>query len=397
MTIEEIDRTIHRLRDAAEQISANLLELEQDPNRELLQATDLQGQSAARWAQASASLTQLWQSYSFLTGLLDRVAGLRGTRTRPPEGQLAELGALLQGPSIELSNQQVPLQERDLLGSPQVRCTPDELLARMSVEFDQSKTVIAAIGEAWDALIPRVRAARASLDGCVELARALGDAEPSELDLARRRLAELAAALAKDPLSVSAKDVEALETSLQAIRRDLEGVGEVRRDISQLLVDAHEVLEELRRAVREGEAAHEEVRIKITSLAVRKPLVLDSALEQQLEDVAELSDRGAWREARAALEQWRARAGSLLDQARRIAAENRVPLQTRSQLRGLLDAYQAKVKRLRLIEDPELSAIFEEAHEALYTAPTDLVRAGELIGHYQQALGESAPAGEVLP
>ncbi len=397
MTIEEIDLTIHRLREAAEQISANLLELELDPNRELLDATELQGESAVRWARASASQAQLWQWYSLLGGLLDRAAGLRGTRTRLPAAQLAELSALLQGSSIELSSQQVPLQERDLLASPQVCCSPDELLARMSVEFDQSKAVIAAIGDAWDTLIPRVRAARAALDGSAELARALGDVEPSELNLARRRLAELAGALSKDPLSVSLKEIQALEISLQAIRDDLEGVRDVRRDISQLLASAHELFEELRQAVREGEAAHEEGLIKITSLAVRKPLYLDSALEQQLQDVAELSNQGSWREARAALEQWSACAGSLLDQARQIAAENRAPLQSRSQLRGLLDGYQAKAKRLGLIEDPELSGIFEEAHETLYTAPTDLAHAAELIGHYREALGENPPAREVLP
>jgi len=396
MTIDDIDRTIGRLREAAEQISANLLELEQDSNRALLETADLRGGTATRWAQATASLTQLWQWYSFLNELLDRVAHLRGTRTLPSPSQLVELTALLEGPSIELSNQQVPLQQRALLGSPQVRCTPEELLGRMSAEFDESKTVIATIGEAWDTLIPRVRAARAALDSSAELSRALGDAEPAELDQARRRLTELARSLAKDPLSVSAADVEALEASLQAIQSDLEGVGEVRRDITQLLVDARETLEQLRRVVQDGETTHEEVLIKISSLAVPKPLRLPDALEQQLTDVAELSDQGEWREARAALEQWRIRAVSLLDEAQRIAAENRAPLQTRTQLRGLLDSYQAKATRLRLIEDAELSAIYDEAHETLYTAPTDLVHASELISRYREALGENPPAREVL-
>jgi hypothetical protein len=398
MSLEQIDRTIHRLRDAAEQISANLIEIELDPNRKLLDATDLRGESATRWAQASASLTQLWQWYSLLDGLLDRAAGLRGKRTHLPASQLTELGALLRGASIELSSEQVPLEQRDLLGGSEAarRCTADELLARMSVEFDQSKTVVAAIGRAWDTLVPRLRAARAALDDSAELARTLGDAEPSELDLARRRLSELAGALSKDPLSASVKDIERLETSLQAIRRDLDGVEEVRREISQLLVDAHELLEELRRAVQDGKAAHEEALIKIATPAATEPPCLDSAFEQQLEDVAELSSRGAWREARNALEQWTTRARSLLDQARRITTENCAPIEARTELRGLLDAYQAKAKQLGLIEDPECSEMFEEAHEALYTAPTDLGQAAELVRRYQQALPEGPSAREVL-
>jgi hypothetical protein len=398
MTIQEIDRTIRRLRDAAEQISANLLELELDPNRKLLEATELQGESATRWAQASASVAQLWQWYSLLDGLLDRAAELRGTRTRLTASQLTELSTLLQGASIELSSEQVPLEERDLLGGSEAarRCTADELLARMSVEFDKSKTVVAAIGRAWDTFAPRMSAARATLDDSAQLARTLGDAEPSELDLARRRLTQLTGALSKDPLSVSAEDIERLETSLQAIRQDLDGVEEVRREIDRLLVAAHDLLAELRRAAQEGKTTHGEVLIKITAAAAPEPLGLDSALERQLEDVAELSRRAAWREARAALEQWRTRARSLLDQERQITAENRALLETRGELRGLLDAYQAKAKQLGLIEDPELSGMFEEAHEALYTAPTDLEQATELVRSYQQALPESPSAREVL-
>ena len=109
--------------------------------------------------------------------------------------------------------------------------------------------------------------------------------------------------------------------------------------------------------------------------------------------MAELSDQGEWREARAALEQWSVRAESLLDEARRIAAENRAPLETRGQLRGLLDSYQAKATRLGLIEDAELSAIYDEAHETLYTAPTDLAHAS---GADQPLPGSARrePAGE---
>jgi hypothetical protein len=397
MTIEEVDKTIHRLRDAAEQISANLLELELDPNRKLLEATELEGESATRWAEASASHAQLWQWYSLLDGLLDRAVGLRGTRTRLTASQLTGLSELLAGASIEFSTAQVPLEERELFaGSKARRCTANDLLARMSVEFDRSKTVVAAIGRAWDTFAPRMSAARATLDESAELARTLGDAEPCELDLARSQLSELARALSKDPLSVSAEEIESLQTSLQGIRRDLGSVEEVRREISQHLVDAHDLLEDLQRTVQEGNAAHREALMKITAPAVPTPLCLDSALEQQLKDVAELSRRGAWRDARGALERWRTRARSLLDQAHRIAAENRTPIETRRELRGLLDAYQAKAKQLGLIEDPELSEMFDQAHEALHTAPTDLCQAAELVRRYQQALPESPSTREVL-
>jgi hypothetical protein len=396
MTIREIDRALDRLRGAAESISANLLEIELDPDRKLLDVTALTGTSATRWAEARVTLAQLWQWYALLDGLLGRAARLRGTRTRLASDQLAELGELIEGASIELPREQVSLEQRDLLsGSEALRCTPEDLLTRMSVAFDESKTVIGAITKAWEAFTPRLHAVRETLDGNAELASALGDAEPGGLELARRRLSELTEALSKDPLSVRAEHIEPLETSLQTIRRDLDSLAEIRSEISSLLTHAREALEELRATAQAGREANQQALIKIAAPAVPEPLTLDSALEAQLDDVAEISRSGAWREARAALEQWTTRVQSLLEQSRRIAAENRAPMETRNELRGLLDAYQAKARRLWLIEDLELSGIFDEAHRALYTAPTDLVKAAELVRCYQLALGENSPEREV--
>lgn len=397
MDSEEIDRTIHRLGEAAESISANLLEIEADPNRKLLEATALGGESADCWAEASATLTQLWEWYGLLGTLLERAQNLRGRRARLSSRQLAELSDLLEGSSIQFSSQHVPLDQRDLLGGSQAQlgCSPDELLGHMSRAFDQSKAVIAAFDRAWSEFGPRLRGVEGQLGESRELARALGDSKPPELERARARLAELSETLSNDPLSVSAAQIESLESSVEAIRRDLGGLDDVRRDISRLLKQAHGLLEELRQSVREGQEAHAKVLLKVAAPSVPKPLAIDRSFETQLDDVAEISATGAWREARVALEQWASRARALLDQARQISTENRAPLEERNQLRGRLDAYQAKAAKVGLIENLEVSKLFDEAHAALYTAPTDLVRAAELLRCYQQEL-EQRPTGEVL-
>jgi hypothetical protein len=398
MSLQEIDSTLQRLRGAAEAIGANLLEVELDPNRALLDSSTLEGESATRWSEASTTLAQLWQWHALLEQLLDRAVGLRGARPRLPAKRMEELRELLEGASIELSSEQVPLEQRDLLGGAQaaLRCTPDELLERSSAAFDQAKTVLAAAGNAWDALLPSLHAARATLQASAELGRALGESEPPDLDRARERLFELTENLSKDPLSVSSAEVEELERSLQAVRDDLEGLDRLRRELGALLVEARKSLEELRRVAREGREAHEQALVKIAAPAICGPLSLDGALESQLEDVEKVARDGAWREARTALEQWTARVRSLLEQARRIACENRAPIQTRNELRGLLDACQAKATRLGLIEDPRLSGMFEQAHDSLYTAPTDLAKATELVHRYRHALGQSVPPREVL-
>lgn len=398
MSLQEIDSTLQRLRGAAEAIGANLLEVELDPNRALLDSSALEGESATRWSEASMTLAQLWQWHALLEQLLARATQLRGARARLSAKRLEELRELLEGASIELSSEHLPLEQRDLLGGAQaaMRCTPDELLERSSAAFDEAKTVLAAAGNAWDALLPRLDAARATLQESAELGGALGEGEPPGLDRARERLSELTERLSKDPLSISGEDVGELERSLKAVRGDLEGLDQLRREIGALLADARKLLEELRRVALEGAEAHEQALVKIAAPAIPEPLSLDDTLESQLEDVEEIARHSAWREARAVLEQWTARTRALLEQARRIACENRAPIETRNELRGLLDACQAKATRLGLIEDLQLSGMLKQAHDSLYTAPTDLAKAAEQVHRYRHELGQSMPSRELL-
>jgi hypothetical protein len=88
----------------------------------------------------------------------------------------------------------------------------------------------------------------------------------------------------------------------------------------------------------------------------------------------------------AKLEDWTGGANARLDEAKRALRANRTPIEARNQLRALLEAYQVKAGRLGLIEDPRLERLFARAHEALYTAPTDLTLAAPLVREYQEAL-----------
>jgi hypothetical protein len=393
VTTEQIDSTLKRLRDAAEAIRSNLVEVELDDARKLLDSSALAGETAVRWREASAGIAQLWRWHELLQQLLERAGQLRGTRARPPAKRLEELSDLLQGPSIEPCSEP-PLQRRDLLAGVE-RVTPDELLERCSAAFDQVKAVLVAAGSAWNEFEPRVRAARATLEESVELACSLGEGKPAELDRARARLDELAQKLSKDPLSVSEGDLAEAERSLHAVGDDLEGLERVRLQMATRLSDARRLLEQLRDAARAGSEAHQQVLAKIVAPAVPDPLRLNGALESELDDVANIARHGAWREARTLLEQWSTRARSLLEQAQSIAQENSAPIQARNELRGLLDAYQAKAARFGLIEDRRLSGTFEQARDTLYSAPTDLAAARDLVDRYRQTLGELAPSREL--
>jgi hypothetical protein len=376
MNRDDIDRELARLQTASQRIAANLVELEIDSSRQLLEASALTGASAARWAAASAALTDLWAWRGLLDTLLERAEKLRHRNRRSDE-----LSALLNGPSIELTRSPVPLAERDLLGSAEVttRCTPTELVARMSSAFNEARNVVAEFADAWNTLTPRMTSAQAALER-------LGDSEQTE---ATNRLQRLRTACATDPLSVQADELDAL-------RRELEEAAKLRDSLDARLADARARLAHLTTVIREAKTAHAELAVKVAVPTAPPPPELAHDLGAELDQIERQARSGAWREARHGLERWSTRTATLVQDARRILHANQAPLEARRQLRGLLEAYRVKAARLHAIEDSELERIYAEAHDALYTAPTDLARVAQLVRRYQEILSAAPPVREAM-
>ncbi|MBV8220393.1 MAG: hypothetical protein JO325_18150, partial [Solirubrobacterales bacterium] len=112
MTREDPAARLTRLQEASERSAANLLELDIDSSRQLLEVTALTGQSADRWSHASAALTDLWRWQGLLKQVLEQARKLRGP------WRANDLRALLEEQSIEVTRSEIPLAERDLLGMP---------------------------------------------------------------------------------------------------------------------------------------------------------------------------------------------------------------------------------------------------------------------------------------
>lgn len=383
-----LDTELAQLRDAVQRIGQNLVDLELDSSRQLLEASTLVGESATRWSTASAALTQLWQWHGLLDEFVKHAALLKGD----------ELRSELYGRSIELSTSDVPIESRDLLGSPEVtlRCTPAELLARMSKAFDEAKTVIAVIGRAWQTLTPPVDAAGRVLAECTRLADELGEDARPELQAAAGRLAALRRALGEDPLSVAAGDIDRLAGSVQELRRELDGEAALKRELGARIVRAGELTLAVREAIEQAREAHDEVLIKISVPVAAEPPRMPERLEAELAEVRAFADRGDWRRAQRCLEQVTADAQTLLDEAQLALKANRAPIEARNQFRALLDAYQVKATRLGMVEEPEVAAIYSQARNALYTAPTDLSLVGQLVRRYQEAIGGSGSNREAI-
>ncbi|MGH2885727.1 MAG: hypothetical protein ACRDPA_24010, partial [Solirubrobacteraceae bacterium] len=301
-----------RLQEASDRVAANLLELEIDSSRQLLDVSTLTGRSADRWSEASNALTDLWRWQGQLKALLERAERLRGP------WRAGELRSLLDGNTIELMRTEIPLAERDLLGSSEitVSCTADELLGQMSRAFDEAKTVVARFGDAWGELTPRVTAAQAALDEARALAAGLGESHRRDLDEAGRAVARLATSASADPLSTAPEDLDRLIGSLREIRRDLEATAALRREFDARVADARALLSTLETTAGEGRAAHDEALVKISVPTAPEPAAPRDDLGAELDEIAALARSGAWRDARHRLDGWTSRTQALLDDAR---------------------------------------------------------------------------------
>jgi hypothetical protein len=388
MCPQEIDDSLRRLRDAAERISDALLELELHPVRRRLEAARLSGASRARWIDAEHALTRLWEWYRALDDVLDRAVALHGVRPRIAERQRGELAFLVSGPSIAVEGDEIPLGQRDLLGGSvaTLACTPDELVLRMSTVFEEVTAVVAAAEAATETLTPRVLRANASLEASIRRAHELGEPVPDDVLALRTPLAELTTRLSDDPLGVDGNAIEEIDGAIAAFSGHVERLTSLTRELPGRIESARALIRNARVVEVESRQAHAEATVKIARARVPAPVDGDDALEAELDAVVALSRDEAWREADEALERCAADAAARLERAQAILAANRAPIQRRNELRGLLDAYRGKARRLGLVEDRRLSELFAAAHDALYTAPTDLDHAVALVRRYQEAL-----------
>jgi hypothetical protein len=192
-----------------------------------------------------------------------------------------------------MNREMVPLAERDLLEGSHAttRCSPDELLQRMSSAFDEVKTVVARFSTAWETFSPQLDWARRLADQTAALAEQLGDPDRRDLDAAQRTLANVTAVLSTDPLSIRAEDIDRgpdLDTELTAIAA-LAGSGEwreARRELQEWTVRTSARLNEAKQALRASRApieARNQLRALLEAYqvkAARLGLIEDPRLER---------------------------------------------------------------------------------------------------------------------
>jgi hypothetical protein len=172
---------------------------------------------------------------------------------------------------------------------------------------------------------------------------------------------------------------------------DLRRLAQLRDNLSPRLDEGRALMADLRAATALAEAARADALAKIADPEVIEPRVVGDNLGAALDRVVESSSHGDWRAADNLLVQWTTRCQDALADARRASAANQAPVAARDELRGRLEAYRAKANRIGLLEDPAAESLYARAKKVLWTAPTNVAEAEQLVRHYQRLLTGPAP------
>jgi hypothetical protein len=373
------DSELLRLEAAAAAVASNLVDLDDNTARKDLDKGPLTGRTAAAWADATAALTQLWDGYGMLTALITSARAARNQRRFTDSEKTAYVHQVL-GRSITLSTTTVPLAQRGLLGAGQVSttCSPAELLAAMEAAFKTAVDVATRAGEVWHRLLPEAATVASSL------AHLRGLTRSATLDEADRRLGDFTATLASDPLGCDEQALAAIRSLLDRADAERTSAGELREALTQRLADAHALLDQLAAAARAAAVAEENATGRFADSAVA--VVSGPDLRPDLTALDALAAAGHWALISPRLADWSRRARERIAALHDAAARNAGMLATRNELRGRLDAYQAKAGRRGLAEDPALAPLAERARTALYTAPCELEAARAAVNAYQDAV-----------
>jgi hypothetical protein len=245
---------------------------------------------------------------------------------------------------------------------------------------------VAAAGTAWDVLAPRGRAALARLAALDAAVAGAGPALGARLHGLRARLDGLLDRVATDPLAVRPEDFDGVEQDLSSAEDGVASAERLRQELAPRLKAAATTLEELRSALATAADAHRAASAKVTGAGAEGPPEWDGTMADDLVRIASMADRGDWTAASDALGRWEASASALLQRAAASTSAAQAAIEARNELRGLLEAYSVMAARSGALESELAAERYQRAHDALYTAPTDLEQAAALVRAFQELL-----------
>jgi len=392
MTREQAAAAVTAAAAERRSIQANLLDLDGSFGKRMLAGAALTGESKRRWETAAADLASLWEIFQAYAAVVDKAGELMAGTRRLSDRELTQITAMLNGTSVELTRQK-PLGRRDLTETGRADLTLAAAVREMKRAFASVADVVAAAESVWNETADGLSEVGTQLAAAKDQLGDLGDDEVTgALDAAEDGLRQLRDVLNSDPLALWHGDgVDS--TRVARLRERAAAVATRAAEIARLRADAQQRISAAALAVAaataaRGDAASARARAeaKIAVAGFPPPPADVVGLEARLDALDRLKAAARWARLAAELDTIEAEAAAAVERYRAAERAAVTLLGRRDELRGLLDAYQAKAARLGAAEDMELTARYQQARDLLWTAPCDLMAAEAAVTGYQRAI-----------
>ena len=372
-------------------IQTNLLELDGSFGKQMLAGAVLTGESKRRWEAAAADLAALWETFTTYAAVVDQAAGLLAGARRSSDRELAQITTLLTGASVEVTRS-VPLARRDLTETGRSRLSLAAAVREMRRSFDGVGDVVAGAESVWNETADGLSEIGAELDAAKKQLGDTGDDEAAAaLAAAGDELGRLRDLLNADPLalwqggSVDIARLGRLRKQAAAAAARAAEIARVRANAQRRIAAAAASVSAASAAFADAVAARDRAAARIAAAELPPPPAEAVGLDVRLAALDKLKAAGRWGRLAEELGTIEAEATAAGQRCRDTQQAAAALLDRRNELRGLLDAYQIKAARLGAAEDSELSRLYDQAHELLWTAPCDLAAAAAAVTRYQQA------------
>lgn len=397
MTVE-IDQLIADWKNKVNIAGQNLLELQELPTYQRLCGSfgfppvQLTGITQTRVTPALEAMNDLFQHFDLLVQTVDKAIKLRQQLPRFLSTQkVGEIVQLLTGASIELPGVQTPLAQRELLTGAQTanKITPAQLLEVMQNAFSVARGAVLAVDDAWTQMEVMLADAEAQIFSMQNLAISLNQDCQTELIQAASAIASLRGSIERDPLGTSAVFQQQVQPMLAQVKATLEQAIRQQHQIREKLATASNLLQQLKEIHVKAIATFAECPDKVLDHSILLPPLSEEQIEALRQWLMKLETKlaeGLVNPIIVGLDNWTIKAREYIASEQQAYAVNNAPLQTRRELRGRLEALQAKALARGLIEDSILTELALQAKQLLYSRPTPLNKAAELISQYEKRL-----------
>ncbi|HEY6874158.1 MAG TPA: hypothetical protein VI298_15645 [Geobacteraceae bacterium] len=384
---------IDNLRASVTTISRNLMELGETEAVKTVRVrfkdpiNGYMGATREKVAKAIKTLDGLWDSYLLLARVVEEASDLAGKNGLFHNTE-EEVRELLEGDSIELPAEHIPITSRGLLStaSKVERVTPDVLLQAMEQQFCEARDCVNEISGAIAQAKPRLAAIRQQAVTLANWAKTLGAASRLPDDLEK-----VLASLDSDPLCCAA-EIDRLESELGKERLLLQSIEEEHTATRQSIEHARSIVSELRELSSRSAAAIEEAKEKI-----RQPegLVLPiseeaiASLSAWLDSLEGNAATGHYGAVKVGMGKWQTEGEARLMAEREGYTRNRAALDERAELKGSFKALCVKAEALKAKGVPlgdTLLGLALEAEQTLNTIPFDLKMGRRAVEAYESAL-----------